>query len=245
MGRDYKVSVAVATYNGEDYIKEQLESILINLEENDEVIISDDGSTDGTLDIVKKINDKRISVIAGPKKGVIKNFENAIKKCKGKYIFLSDQDDIWMKNKVNEICNIFENEKVRCIVHDAEIVNEDATEIINMSYFKFRNTKPGKLRNFIKPSYLGCCMAFNKEMCKYLLPFPEGIEMHDRWIGSICDVFDTVKFYEKKLIKYRRHKNNVSRMKRNKIITILKNRVILFNLLIKRKKECRNLHRRD
>ena len=92
-----KISVAMATYNGEKYIKKQIESILINLNKDDELIISDDGSKDKTLDIIKSIKDKRIKIISGPKQGVIKNFENALNNCTGEYIFLSDQDDIWGK----------------------------------------------------------------------------------------------------------------------------------------------------
>ena len=83
-----KISVAMATYNGEQYIEEQLKSVLKQLNDNDEIIISDDGSTDSTMNIIDGIGDCRIKVFKGPGKGVKKNFENAIRQCKGKYIFL-------------------------------------------------------------------------------------------------------------------------------------------------------------
>ena len=84
MNRNYSISVAIATYNGEKYIKEQLESILKQLNKNDEIIISDDGSADKTIEIAKSFNDKRIKIINGPKNGVKQNFANAIKNCNGK-----------------------------------------------------------------------------------------------------------------------------------------------------------------
>ena len=94
-----KVSVAMASFNGEKYISTQIKTILENLTENDELVISDDGSTDGTRRIIEGFNDSRIRLLEGPKQGVKKNFENAIRNCSGKYIFLSDQDDVWMCGK--------------------------------------------------------------------------------------------------------------------------------------------------
>lgn len=94
------ISVCMATYNGEEYIKEQLESILCQLGEMDEIIISDDGSTDNTLNIIESYNDSRIKIhINTGKHGFVYNFENALQKAKGEYIFLSDQDDIWLPEK--------------------------------------------------------------------------------------------------------------------------------------------------
>ena len=139
MKRDYYISVAMATYNGEKYIKEQLESILRQLNVNDEVVISDDGSTDNTIKIVNDFKDSRIKIICGPKKGIIKNFENAIKNCTGKYIFLSDQDDIWLDNKVNEVLNCFKSD-ITCVLHDAKIVDTNLNAIDD-SFFKFRKSK--------------------------------------------------------------------------------------------------------
>ena len=98
------ISVCVAAFNGEKYIEEQILSVLRNLDSQDEIIISDDGSSDRTRRIVDDLaeKDRRIRIIDGPRKGLIKNFENAIVHSKGDIIFLCDQDDVWKDNKVKQ-----------------------------------------------------------------------------------------------------------------------------------------------
>ena len=114
------ISVCVATYNGEKFIREQIESILCQLSSDDEIIVSDDGSTDGTIVIINCIGDKRIRIIEGPRKhSPTFNFENALKEAKGDYIFLADQDDVWKTNKV-EVCMKW-LQKYDCVVSDAEV----------------------------------------------------------------------------------------------------------------------------
>ena len=183
-----RCSVAMATYNGEKYIKEQIESILNNMTENDELIISDDGSTDNTIQIIKKYQsqDERIKLIEGPKKGVKQNFANAIENTKGKYIFLSDQDDIWMEDKMNKILKKFKD-GYTVITHDANVINENKEKIIN-SFFEYRKSGKGIIKNIWKNTYIGCCMAFDSNIKKYILPIPNNIEMHDQWIGIIGEI---------------------------------------------------------
>lgn len=232
MKRDYFVSVAIATYNGDKFIKEQLNSILCQLDEFDEVIISDDGSTDNTINIIKSFKDKRIKILNGEHKGVKKNFENAIKNCKGKYIFLSDQDDIWMPNKLDVCLSELENGNLM-ILHDCYITDEKLN-VLHDSFFEYRHSKPGLLRNIIKNSYIGCCMAINCNVKKYILPIPNNVEMHDQWIGIQCEKYGNVKFIDDKLIMYRRHLNNVSSFNHYPIKKMLKNRINLIIELLKR-----------
>ena len=235
MKRDYFVSVAMATYNGEKYIKEQLDSILSQLSINDELIISDDGSKDGTVDIINKYikKDKRIKLFDGPKKGVIKNFENAISYCSGKYIFLSDQDDIWMNNKVEKVLLTFNNERCTCVVHDAVVFNSNNGEIVADSFYKLRKSKNGIIKNIWKNSYIGCCMAFDEKMKKKILPIPDDIEMHDQWIGLLNDKYGKSIFIDDKLLKYRRHDNNVSSLSHHKLSKMLKNRKIIISKIMR------------
>lgn len=104
-----KISVAMAYYNGGMYIEEQMDTILTQLGEQDEVIVSVDGASDGSKPLLLKMaeEDKRIHVIKGPGKGVVKNFENAIRHCSGEIIYLSDQDDIWKPDKVKKVNEAF------------------------------------------------------------------------------------------------------------------------------------------
>ena len=231
---DIRVSVAMATYNGEKYIKDQIDSILVNLKENDELIISDDGSTDKTLKIIGEYKDYRIKVLEGPRKGVKQNFANAIKHAKGKYIFLSDQDDVWMPDKVQEVLSIIDKENCTCVVHDCEVFDSDTKGIMYNSFFEYRNSGKGIIKNIWKNTYIGCCMAFKASIKDKILPIPNDIEMHDQWIGLLSEKYGKSVFIKKILIKYRRHVGNVSDMKHHPLKKMIKNRLVFINRYIKR-----------
>ena len=163
-------SVAMAFYNGAKYIDEQIRSILDNMEETDELIISVDDASDGSEAILEDWvqNDQRIRIIKGPGKGVVKNFENAFKHCRGEIIFLSDQDDVWKKNKMSEIERVFEDPKVMAVVHDAQIVDEKLSSL-DQTTFEWRNSGTGFWKNMKKNSYIGCCMAVRRSAMKRIL----------------------------------------------------------------------------
>jgi len=234
MKRDYFISVAMATYNGEKYIREQLESILKQLNEEDEIIISDDGSTDNTINIIKSFEDKRIKIFDGPRNGVKQNFANAIYNCTGKYIFLSDQDDIWCDNKVNIVLKNFEKEKCMCIVHDCIVFDSSNDDVIYDSFYKYRNSGSGIIKNIWKNTYIGCCMTIDARMKNTILPIPNDIEMHDQWIGLLCEKEGKSLFINDKLINYRRHNDNVTNMKHYSVWRMIKNRVRIMIKLIRR-----------
>ena len=112
----------LATFNGEKYLQQQIESILIQLGDNDELIISDDGSSDQTLNIIESFSDKRIHIFHNKMNhGFIGNFENALRIATGDYIFLSDQDDVWSSDKLR--ISLQALEKADLIVHDAEMID--------------------------------------------------------------------------------------------------------------------------
>lgn len=203
-----QVSVCMATYNGALYIEEQIHSILSQLSPNDELIISDDGSTDSTIQLITSINDQRIRIVPSQGyKSSTKNFENALRYAEGRYIFLTDQDDIWYANKLNLVLNKLLNYDL--VLTDCEIINEQG-DIIHESFFKIRDSQPGFWRNLWKNSYIGCCMAFRRDILIYILPFPKRICFHDWWIGLMVELKGSVCFYSKPLIHYRRHQTNVT-----------------------------------
>lgn len=230
-----KISVVMATYNGQRYIEQQIKTILQNLDKEDELIISDDGSTDETRNIIAKIQkeDNRIKLIEGPQKGPKQNFENGIKHANKDIIVLSDQDDIWKYNKIDKIKKTFQSdEKIFVVTHNANLIDQNGKDI-NEHLFSFRNSKSGILKNIYKNSYYGCCMAFRKELKKYIFPFPKLIYMHDQWIGLIGEIIGKSEFIEEDLISYRRHENNVTKKKNNLMVKLYRRCMISFFLTIR------------
>lgn len=203
------ISVCIATFNGEKYIKCQLSSILPQLSAEDEVVIADDGSTDKTLDIIRSFEDARIRIIDGAKRhSPIWNFEKALSQASGDYIYLSDQDDEWLPNKIGITQHYLQY--YDCIVSDNICVNGDGT-VISQSFYKINRTKSGKFYNLlVKNGYLGCCMAFKRNILEASLPFPPNIPMHDIWIGNVAAFKYNVKFIPEKLIRFCRHGDNAS-----------------------------------
>lgn len=232
------ISVCVAAFNGEKYIEEQILSVLRNLDSQDEIIISDDGSSDRTRRIVDDLaeKDRRIRIIDGPRKGLIKNFENAIVHSKGDIIFLCDQDDVWKDNKVKTVLDIFGNTDCTLVMHDACIVDANL-RISGCSFFEFKKCKKGYWRNLIKNSYIGCCMAFKRSILDYAIPFPDNIPMHDQWIGLLSERVGKVEFCNEQLLLYRRHSNNASEMTHLPLGEMVENRAIMLKCINKRIRE--------
>lgn len=233
------ISVCLAAYNGEKYIKEQLESILGQLQEQDELVVSDDGSTDATLDIIRDLGDERIKVVASNAHNLTLNFENALKHAKGDCIFLSDQDDVWLPNKVAVMLE--ELKEVDMVVSDAIVVDEAKERLLD-SFFSVRNSRAGYWKNLAASTYLGCCMAFRKEVLTYALPFPTGIVMHDIWLGLCAELMGTTKFIKTPLMLYRRHGANVSSTTGGSSIPVIERiayRAKLWNETQKRKRNSR------
>lgn len=232
-----RVSVAMAAYNGKKYLKAQMDSILANLEQTDEIWVSDDGSVDGTRELLEEYarRDRRIHVIDGPKAGVIANVECALKRCRGDYIYLADQDDVWMENKVRRVQRAFAETGAHLIVHDCEVRNADCTQIQMPSFAAYRGGAAGFWRNLWKNTYIGCCMAFSAALLPYIFPIPKEIQMHDQWLGMVNDLTfrDTV-FLRDRLLWYRRHEENVSDFSRNSLPKMVKNRVIFLKSILRR-----------
>lgn len=207
-----RISVCMATYNGEKFIKEQIDSILNQIGQDDEIVISDDNSTDNTINIIKEYNDKRIKIIYNNKEsGYTQNFINALVHSEGEFIFLSDQDDIWVKNKVSITLEYLVEKKYDTVISDCKVVDH-RLNVINQSFFDVRGMKKGFLNNIIKTGYLGCCLAFNRKVLEFSLPFPKNHKYvpHDLWLGLISYAYFKVATIDDKLILYRRHNTNVS-----------------------------------
>jgi glycosyltransferase involved in cell wall biosynthesis len=208
-----KTSVALITFNSEKFLRPQLDTILENLGPEDEVIISDDGSTDATAAILKSYQEKdpRIQCFSIAHSGCNKNYENAISHCSGDVIFLSDDDNVWKANKVSEVVKVFkENPSVSMVMHDC-VVTDEALNPILPSLFDNRKAKPGLFRNIMKCSYGGSLIAFRKELVKKILPFPRYMPVfYDEWIGLQASKHGKVVFLHETLSFWRRHQGSAS-----------------------------------
>lgn len=202
------VSVCMATKNGAAYLKEQLESILPQLSEEDEVVISDDCSIDGTLQLVKSFQDRRLRILENDTvRGVTRNFEKCLKAARGNYIFLADQDDIWLPHKVEVMTRA-----LTCfdlVMSDCRLV-DDNLRIQEHSFYAVNNSGRGLFKNLIKNSYMGCCMAFSSRLRDRAVPFPADIPIHDFWLGLVAELYFNVHFLPDVLLLHRRHHSNAS-----------------------------------
>ncbi|NMM99121.1 glycosyltransferase family 2 protein [Bifidobacterium olomucense] len=230
------ISVVMASYNGEKYIQAQIDSILNQLDKKDELIISDDGSTDNTVSIIRQyaLQDTRVIYVKGPCKGVIANFDYGFGFASNDIIVPSDQDDIWKPDKIKVIRNIFDaDNSITCMLHDVEVVDQDL-QVINPSFFSLRKSKTGFINNLIKNSYMGSAMAFRRSMLRYISPIPGDVPMHDQWIGLINELYGQVTLCQKTLGLYRRHNNNISSFTHGNISHMIDSRYRLSIDLLKR-----------
>lgn len=202
------ISVCIATYNGEKYIKEQLLSILKQLSDDDEVIVSDDGSKDNTLQVISSLEDKRLKVFHNEgRHGVVPNFENALRHVNGDYVFLSDQDDIWADNKV-EVCLKY-LQKYDLVVHNLLMMDGEGN-VSSDDFFSNHHSKAGFWNNLKHNSFMGSCLAFRGDVLHYVLPLPRHVLWHDMWIGLMVEKKGRTIFVDEKLMYYRRHGGNAS-----------------------------------
>jgi len=216
-----RLSVALCTYNGEKFIKEQLESILKQTIAIDEIIICDDGSTDNTIKVIEEIQseypNKILMFTNEINLGSNKNFEKAISICTGDYIFLSDQDDIWKKSKVEKMMNCFEeNQSLEGVFSNADLINDEGNTFIkknlweSVSFVEKSLKDTRDLFSIIKHKtnmVTGATLCFKKEIKDLILPIPDIKKYyHDEWIAIIIASRQKLSYLNEELISYRIHK---------------------------------------
>jgi hypothetical protein len=162
----------------------------------------------------------------------LRNFENALIRCSGDVIFLSDQDDIWSEDKMTKMKAALQDcDLVLC---DCSLVNNQL-QMMSPSFYQLNRTRKGVVNNFIKNGYIGCCMAFNRKVLERALPFPSNIPIHDQWIGLVAEKYFRTKHIPDKLVHYRRHESSsttTGRKSKHSLLMKLKNRYIIFSRLI-------------
>lgn len=201
----------MTSYNSSKYIKEQLDSIFLQLSKNDELIICDDCSVDNTVSIIESYKDSRIKLFKNKKNlGANGNFEKCLSKVTGDIIVISDSDNVWLDNKISKVLPYFDDKKVNMVMHDAIITDKDLCPILD-SYYMWRHSKPGLIRNIIKSGYGGSMMTFRASLLTRLLPFPKHMPFFfDEWIGMIAEKYGKCVFISDKLSYWRRHEEVTS-----------------------------------
>lgn len=204
----------MGAYQGQKYIGPQLRSILAQLSGKDEIIVVDDASTDGSCNEVCELNDPRVELIRNPEnQGVLRSFEKALSRCSGEIVFLSDQDDLWLPNKVETVLDAFARDpQVTLVVSDAILIGEDGARIGDSFYAQRGKFRAGLWSNLLIGKFHGCTMAFRSTLLRSALPFPAGrLVHHDTWIGCVNALIGgKTRYIPEPLVAYRRHSTNVT-----------------------------------
>jgi glycosyltransferase involved in cell wall biosynthesis len=229
----------MATFNGALYIREQIISILAQMDENDELVVTDDCSSDNTVEIVESFRDTRIRLFRNEARlGYVQNFARAITHSKGKYIALSDQDDFWPIDRLKKLLNAI-NEDNTLVIGDfmetghllkpISSGNNGKSLFVHQSPFlKFFAIMLGRSK------YFGCCFLFSRDLLPKILPIPRSVESHDMWIALISVIYGTVRIIPETVLLRRIHNGNVTSPYRRALPIILKTRFLLLLSIIGR-----------
>ena len=203
------ISISIATYNGEKYLEKQLDSIYAQTYKNIEVVVTDDCSEDNTIEILEQyskmyglqysVNEKNL--------GFVKNFEKAITLCKGEYIALSDQDDVWETHK---IYTLYQHMKDALLIHSDALLIDEAGEVIEPSYTQnsHKVLRKNIIEYFFNNDATGCTMMFSRKLLSTILPVPENVVAHDWWIAIHAKQQGKIIYIPEALVQYRQHENN-------------------------------------
>ena len=232
----FPVSVVMAVFNGRKFLPVQVASVLSQLEPQDELLVIDDASSDGSREWLALVNDARLHVHVNPfNMGVIKSFERGFSLARHSILFLCDQDDVWLPGKRSSFVAEFERDsRVLVVVSDAELI--DAQGVVTAPSFMATRGgfKGGVWNTLIRNRYLGCAMAIRRDLLSVALPIPDSVPMHDMWLGGLGAAFGKVSYIPVPLIQYRRHDSNVSPDKSQGWMQMLAWRIRLFTSWIYR-----------
>jgi glycosyltransferase involved in cell wall biosynthesis len=210
------VSVVMATYNGKPYLAEQLSSVLAELLPDDELIIIDDHSQDGTLELLDSLKSPAVRIVRNLTNiGVFATFERGLLLSSKEIIYLCDQDDVWLPGKRAAFVAAFERDpRTLVVVSDAQLIDASGS-VTASSFMATRGGFRGDiLSTLVRNRYLGCAMALRRELLIAALPIPRSVPMHDMWLGALGSILGRVHYISAPLMQYRRHGGNVSPSRR-------------------------------
>ncbi|WP_390896662.1 glycosyltransferase [Pseudarthrobacter equi] len=224
----------MATYNGQEYVAEQIQSILSQLSPEDELIVVDDASKDSTLDVVRRIEDPRIVLLpSAENKGYVASFEKAVSASRGEYIMLSDQDDIWLPGRVEKLVDALQTKDFAASnftvfggpanrYHKVQLKESDSGRWVANLVTTWIGIRP----------YYGCTMAFRAAAKKQILPFPEFLtETHDQWIAIVANLNRSMVHVAAPTVARRLHDENTTPKSRRPVSVILRARIMLLRAI--------------
>lgn len=232
---DVRVSVCMATYNGEAYLREQLDSILAELEPQDEVIIVDDASSDGTVAMLAAVDDARVQVFPRDhNRGYVRSFEEALRRADGDVLMLADQDDVWIPGRRSLFLAALDSDAVAA--SNLVLLGSEAPltpPIPGISWQLKADQSSQSLRNGLRilagiVPYFGCAMAIRRDVVDRILPFPEFLtESHDLWIATFANAHRTMRHIDEPTLRRRLHEENTSPARPREIGPVLRARWML------------------
>jgi glycosyltransferase involved in cell wall biosynthesis len=205
---DQLVSVAMTTYNGAPYLRQQLDSILDQTYPRIEIVVCDDASTDDTVKILEHYPDLKLTV-NDENLGFVKNFEKAIGLCRGDYVALADQDDVWKPGKIERLVERIGDRSLIC--SDADLIDEKGKPLAPSFYefSRFRTASGRPFRQLLFNNFVtGCTSLCTRELVANALPFPEDLLYHDWWLGLLATRLGGIEVLPDRLIRYRQHSLN-------------------------------------
>ena len=239
------VSVCMATYNGEKFIFEQLDSIVKQLSPKDEIIIVDDCSKDNTIKIIESFNFENLKIYQNDKnRGVNFSFGRAIFKAQKDIIFLSDQDDIWAPERVHQMVKKINESGCNLITSNFQSIDNKGLDF----EFPVDGVHPydseKHFKNIIdifigKTNYYGCAMAFKKEIVSLICPIPSYVESHDLWVALVGNLIKSNIHIDDISLFKRAHDNNATETNR-KLYQKLWSRVIFLRSIFEIKSRISN-----
>ena len=217
-----KISVCMATYNGEHYLLKQIYSILNQLSISDELIVVDDCSSDNTIDVIKNLRDERIKIHRNSKNiGHVHSFCKAVSLAKNDYIFLSDQDDIWIEGRVKLMMDSLIKNDVDLLTSNFSWVDANEKQI-DVKYDGVDHNNSDKyIKNIFdifsgKTNYFGCAMLFKKQLISLITPTPKFVESHDLWVALAANIKKSNIHINEKTFLKRKHDLNATSTKSNR-----------------------------
>lgn len=230
-----KVLILLSTYNGHKYVSELIDSLLRQVNVNVDILIRDDGSKDNTIEIIKKINTKKIKIIEGDNIGCTKSFFELLKQAPINYDYYAfcDQDDVWLENKLEHAVlklNQFEQNKPS-LYYSGQILTDAQLNIISIHNLA---TNRSIKANYIFNQMAGCTAVFNTKLLEFLKKFtPMNVKAHDAWTYRLCAALGGNILVESKgYIYYRQHENNVVGLKNNFKSKIIRAKNYLFKYTV-------------